>query len=75
MSGFELREYTPDEQREDMRKLLKDKGLHGAVEQYCDDINSYASALSYMGHRGIQECLCNILDLIDEYEGMKSEKF
>ena len=65
MSEFTLREYTQEEYEADMKKLLKEKGLHDAVEKYCDDINSYASALSYIGHRGIQEFLCDILFLID----------
>lgn len=61
----ELREYTQDEYRADMKKLLTERGLHGAVEKYCNDINEIASALSYLPHREIQECLCNIIYLID----------
>lgn len=68
---FELVEYTQEEYKADMQKLLKKKGLHKAVEKYCDDINSYASALSYLGHRGVQECLCDILYLIELSEGKK----
>ena len=65
MNEFTLKEYTQEEYKADMQKILKEKGLHDAVEKYCDDINSYASALSYTGHRGVQECLCDILFLID----------
>ena len=73
MSEFTLREYPQEEYEADMKKLLKEKGLHDAVEKYCDDINSYASALSYIGHRGIQECLCNILYLIELEKGNEDE--
>ena len=60
----ELREYKQSQYKSDMKKLLDEKGLHDAVEKYCDDINEIASALSYLPHREIQECLCDILYLI-----------
>lgn len=65
MSEFTLREYPQEEYEADMKKLLKEKGLHDAVEHFADRINSLASVLNYGAHREVQECLCDILFLID----------
>lgn len=65
MPEFTIKEYTQKEYRSDMQKLLSEKGLHDAVEGYCDRINSLSSILRYVQHREIQECLCDILFLID----------
>lgn len=65
MSEFTLREYTQEEYEADMKKLLKEKGLHDAVDHFADRINSLASVLNYVAHREVQECLCDILFLID----------
>lgn len=65
MSEFTLREYTQEEYKAEMQRLLAEKGLHDAVKEYCDEINDTASALPYVPHRIIQEFLCNILFLID----------
>ena len=65
MSEFTLREYPQEEYETDMKKLLKEKGLHDAVEHFADRINSLASVLNYVAHREVQECLCDILFLID----------
>ncbi len=62
---FSLVEYTEKEYRTDMQKLLAEKGLHDAVEIYCDKINEVACVLTYVPHRHIQEFLCDILYLID----------
>ena len=68
MSEFELKEYTEEEYEADMRKLMSEKGLKGAVKEFCDKINDEAKALSYSPHRTIQEYLCDILWLIEESE-------
>lgn len=68
MSDYTLKLYTREEYQTDMQKLLNDKGLYDAVKQYCDEIDEYASALSYTGHRGVQECLENILYLVEQRE-------
>lgn len=65
MNEFTLKEYTQEEYEADMKKLLKEKGLHDAVEHFADRINSLASVLNYVAHREVQECLCDILFLID----------
>ena len=71
MKEYTLREYTQEEYEADMKKLLKDKGLHGAVEVYTDEINEVTSCLSYVGHRSVQEALCDILYLIQLSEEKK----
>jgi len=65
MNEFTLKEYTQEEYEADMKKLLKEKGLHDAVEHFADRINSLASVLNYVAHREVQECLCDMLFLID----------
>ena len=71
MCKFTLREYTQEEYEADMDKLLKEKGLYGAVKVYCDKINEVAEGLSYVPHRDIQEFLCNILYLIEQEKFIK----
>ena len=71
---IEIKEYTPEQYRADMQKLLKEKGLQGAVEVYCDKIEEVASCLSYIGHREIQEYLCDILFLIELDKGQENER-
>ena len=61
----ELREYTKDEYKADMQKLLEEKGLYNAVKIYCDKIDEVASDFGYISHRDIQEFLCDILYLIE----------
>ena len=65
MADFTLKEYTQDEYKADMQKLLEEKGLYKAVEDKCDRINSLASILRYLQHREIQELMCDILILIE----------
>ena len=48
-----------------MKKLLSKLGLHDAVENICDEINDTTRFLRYVGHRSVQEYLCDILYLID----------
>ena len=66
MSDYTLKLYTRKEYQADMQALLDEKGLYSAVKQYCDEIDEYASALNYTGHRGVQECLENILYLVKQ---------
>lgn len=65
MDDIILREYTEEEYKADMQKLLAEKGLYNAVKVYCDKIDEVASNLGYLGHRDIQEYLCDILCLIE----------
>ena len=65
MREFTLTEYTQEEYKSDMQKLLEGKGLYKAVEDKCDRINSLSSRLDYLPHREIQELMCDILYLIE----------
>lgn len=67
MPEFTLKEYTSEEYEKDMKELLEEKGLRGAVKEYLDAINSEATRLRYLQCRSIQECLCDISYLIDLY--------
>ncbi len=60
-----IREYTPEEYKADMQKLLQEKGLKEAVKGYLDKIEQEAGALPYIPHMTIQECLCDILFLLE----------
>ena len=61
----ELREYTNDEYKADLRKELEENGLYESVSKRLDEINVMASELSYLGRRYVQEMMCEILDLIE----------
>lgn len=51
-----------------LRSEMHEKGLYKAVKERCDTINEDAQPLPYIQHMGIQEALCEILDLIKESE-------
>ena len=74
MNEFTLKEYTHEEYKADMQKLLKEKGLYKAVEDKCDKINSLSSVLSYLPHREIQELMCDILFLIELHGSITEEE-
>ena len=62
---IELREYTYDEYRVDLRKELEEDGLYECVKKRLDEINTITSELSYLKHRRIQETMCEVLDLVE----------
>ena len=62
---FTLKIYTQKEYDNDMRALLKEKGLHGAVEEFTDKINDIAVKWGYVDHMDVVEFLNDILYLID----------
>ena len=61
----ELRIYTDDEYRANIRKELEENGLYESVKKRLDEINIMASELSYLGHRYVQEMMREVLDLIE----------
>ena len=61
----ELRIYTDDEYRADLRKELEEDGLYESVKKRLDEINTITSELSYLKHRHVQEKMCEVLDLIE----------
>ena len=60
---IELREYTHDEYRADLRKELEENGLYESVKKRLDEIDTMTSDL--LGCRRIQEMICEIRDLIE----------
>ena len=59
----ELREYTNDEYKADLRKELEENGLYKSVGKRLDEIDTMTSDL--LGCRRIQEMICEIRDLIE----------
>lgn len=68
---IDINNFTLEEYASDMKKLLKEKGLHNAVEGICDRTNTVSSVLRYPAHREIQELMCDILYLIELSEANK----
>lgn len=72
LENGELREISNEEYKARMEKLIEEKGLYGAVESVCDEINEeYALPYDYLTCRGLQECLCDILFLVELKENGK----
>ena len=59
----ELRIYTDDEYRANLRKELEEDGLYESVRKRLDEIDTMTSDL--LGCRRIQEIICEIRDLIE----------
>ena len=75
LEGGELREISNVEYKARMEKLIEEKGFYGAVESVCDVINEeYALPYDYLTCRGLQECLCDILFLVELREGQTDDK-
>ena len=64
----ELKEYPQEDYERDMRKLLAEKGLSGAIKIYLDKINEGVTGTSYVEYGRVQEYLCDILFLAQEAE-------
>ena len=62
---IELRTYTDDEYKADLRKELEENGLYESVSKRLDEINNITSELSYLKHRDVQEMMCEVLCLIE----------
>ena len=59
----ELRIYTNDEYKANLRKELEENGLYECVSKRLDVIDTMTSDL--LGCRRIQEMICEIRDLIE----------
>lgn len=66
---FTLREYPEEEYLYDLSEEIKSDGILKAVEKRCNEIDDYCSPLRYISHRGVQELLNEILNLIKLKEG------
>ena len=61
----ELRIYTNDEYKANLRKELEENGLYESVRKRLDEISIMTSEFSWFGYRYVQEMICEILDLIE----------
>lgn len=61
----ELRIYTDDECRANLRKELEEDGLYESVRKRLDIINIISSDLKWLKYAYIQEMMCEVLDLIE----------
>ena len=61
----ELRIYTDDEYRANIRKELEEDGLYESVRKRLDIINIISSDLKWLKYAYVQEMMCEILDLIE----------
>ena len=67
MYDFQLKEYTQEEYESDMKNLIKEKGLKGAVEEYLDKIVEETSGLPYIPNMNVKEWACDIINILDLY--------
>ena len=61
----ELRIYTDDEYRANLRKELKEDGLYESVRKRLDVIDVLSSELRWLRYAYIQEMMREILDLVE----------
>ena len=61
----ELRIYTNDEYKANLRKELEENGLYESVRKRLDIINIISSELRWLKYAYVQEMMCEILDLIE----------
>ena len=61
----ELRIYTDDEYRANIRKELEEDGLYESVRKRFDVIDSISSELRWLKYAYVQEMMCEVLDLIE----------
>ena len=62
---IELKKYTNDEYRANLRKELEEDGLYECVSKRFDVIDSISSELRWLKYAYVQEMMCEILDLIE----------
>lgn len=62
---IELKKYTNDEYRANLRKELEENGLYESVRKRFDVIDSISSDLRWLKYAYIQEMMCEVLDLIE----------
>ena len=62
---IELKKYTDDEYKANLRKELEEDGLYESVRKRLDIINIISSELRWLKYAYVQEMMCEILDLIE----------
>ena len=61
----ELRIYTNDEYKADLRKELEEDGLYECVKKRLDAIDVLSSELRWLKYAYIQEMMREVLDLVE----------
>ena len=61
----ELRIYTDDEYRANLRKELEEDGLYECVSKRLDVIDTLSSEFRWLKYAYVQEMICEIRDLIE----------
>ena len=61
----ELRIYTNDEYKANLRKELEEDGLYECVSKRLDAIDVLSSELRWLKYAYIQEMICEVLDLVE----------
>ena len=62
---IELKKYTDDEYKANLRKELEEDGLYESVRKRFDVIDSISSELRWLKYAYVQEMMCEVLDLIE----------
>ena len=62
---IELKKYTDDEYKANLRKELEEDGLYESVRKRLDVIDIISSELRWLKYAYVQEMMCEILDLIE----------
>ena len=62
---IELREYTYDEYRANLRKELEEDGLYECVSKRLDVIDTLSSEFRWLKYAYVQEMICEIRDLVE----------
>lgn len=68
---FSIKEYTPEEYKQDMLKLIRERGLKGAVKEYLDKIVEETSGMSYIPSMSVKEWAYDILNICNLWEEKK----
>ena len=61
----ELRIYTNDEYKANLRKELEEDGLYECVSKRLDVIDTLSSEFRWLKYAYVQEMICEIRDLIE----------
>ena len=62
---IELKKYTDDEYKVNLRKELEEDGLYESVRKRFDVIDSISSELRWLKYAYLQEMMCEISALIE----------
>ena len=66
-----IREVSEEEYKAELKEEIERGCLLKAIHKRCDEINYLCSDLGYVSHRGVQEQMVEIQDLIKAYMDMQ----